>query len=100
MQVLRALAEETPAPTSITKLDLEIWPDWRTKYGLFQAGLTDAIDGKALEMVALFKSIQRSRNVLLMEKIKPDERGKPLERVDVDIDGLVAELSQQTHPAS
>jgi hypothetical protein len=91
MQILQDLSDE--AATSGSKiLEFIVHPDWRTKYGIFQAGRTDAEDGKAIEMAALLQSVRRTRIVEVEEKVFSDELGR-LETRQVDVDGLIASLA-------
>lgn len=92
LRILQDLAGEAPM-TPRKSLDLVVHPDWWTKYGIFQPGNTDAKDRKeAVEMLALLQKIQRTRAMILEEKIFSNELGR-LETKLVDIDGVLASLA-------
>lgn len=93
MQILQDLIDEA-ATSGFKILEFILHPDWRTKYGIFQAGRTDAKDGKAIlvEIAALLQSVKRTRIVKVEEKVFSDELGR-LKTRQVDVDALIASLA-------
>ena len=88
-QILNILDNLCCEATSAVHKSLEfiVNPDWRTKYGIFRVGRTDATDGRALEMMALLGKIRATRIVNIEEKV----RSTPvkLERKQIDIDSFI-----------
>lgn len=91
IRTLQLLSEQQRAVMPIRQtFDFEVVPDWRTKYGVFQADFTDANDDtNLLEMLQLLNMVGKTRTVLIEEYIKPRGRGGdflPLTKVKVDLD--------------
>lgn len=88
LEILHDLIGESPGSLPMI-LDFIVQPNCRTKYGIFQAGKTDAKDGRAMEIAALLQKLQSTRTVHLEEKVFSDELGR-LETKQVDIDVVMA----------
>ncbi|MCJ1456754.1 hypothetical protein MMC28_007118 [Mycoblastus sanguinarius] len=89
VRILDILSETNPPSEGLAKsIELKINADWRTKYGIFQVGRTDAQDEKLRDIIAALGAARKGRTVSVKEKVFRTALGR-LEEKEVDIERLV-----------